>query len=156
MVKATEPVRCSIGVDVPPERAFEIFVERVGQWWPIAYTYSEDQFETATIEPRDGGHWFETRLDGSREDWGEVRRFEPGKRLVLSFNVGADRKPEPPERHSKVEINFVPASGGTRVELEHRDFAKHGKGAETLREALARQGWPVILASFARGVRHAR
>ena len=153
MAKATEPVRCSIGVGVPPERAFEIFVGRLGRWWPIPYTYSEDQFETAAIEPRDGGHWFETRLDGSREDWGEVRRFEPGKRLVLSFNVGADRKPEPPERHSKVEITFVPASGGSRVEVEYRDFAKHGEGAETLREGLERQGWPVILASYAREVR---
>jgi uncharacterized protein YndB with AHSA1/START domain len=154
--KAIEPVQCSIGVGIPPERAFEIFVERFGRWWPIAYTYSLDQFETATIEPRDGGHWYETRLDGSREDWGDVRRFEPGKRLLLSFNVSADRKPEPPERQSEVEIRFVPASGGARVELEHRKLAKHGDGAETLRQGLALQGWPVILASFAREARLAR
>jgi len=156
MANPIEPIHCSIGVGVAPERAFEIFVQDFGRWWPIAYTYSEDQFETAAIEERVGGRWFETGLDGSRANWGEVRAFARGRSLILSFNVSPERKPEPPERESEVAIRFVPASGGTRLELEHRDLAKHGDGAEKLRQGMAsRQGWPLILACFARETRYA-
>jgi hypothetical protein len=55
-----------------------------------------------------------------------------------------------------VAIRFLPASGGTRLELEHRDLAKHGKGAAKLRQGMAsKQGWPLILACFARETRYA-
>jgi len=149
-----EPIRCAIGVSAPPERAFEIFVTEIGRWWPLAYTWGEDQFETAAIEGRAGGRWFETDLDGGESDWGNVRAFEPGRCLILSFNVSPERQPEPPERQSEVAVRFIPASGGTRVELEHRDLARHGKGAERLRDGMAsRRGWPLILASFARQAR---
>jgi uncharacterized protein YndB with AHSA1/START domain len=156
MPNAIEPVRCTIGVSVPPETAFDIFVGDIGRWWPIAYTYSEDQFETAAIDDRVGGRWYETKLDGSEAEWGEVRAFAPGRSLILSFNVGPDRKPQAPAQHSEVAIRFLPASGGTRVELEHRDLAKHGKDADKLRQGMASpQGWPLILASFARETRYA-
>lgn len=156
MADDIEPIRCSIGVGVSPERAFEIFVRDFGRWWPIAYTYGEDQFETAEIEERAGGSWFETKLDGSRATWGEVRAFARGRGLILSFNVGPDRKPQPPERHSEVAIRFLPASGGTRIELEHRDLAKHGDGAARLRQGMASsRGWPLILAAYARETRYA-
>jgi uncharacterized protein YndB with AHSA1/START domain len=150
-----EPIRCSVGVSVPPKSAFDIFVDDVGRWWPLPYTWGEDQFENACIEPRAGGEWFETALDGSKAEWGEVRAFEPGHSLILSFNVSPERKPEPPERQSEVAIRFLPATGGTRVELEHRNLERHGAGAERLRHGMAsRQGWPLILASFARETRH--
>jgi uncharacterized protein YndB with AHSA1/START domain len=150
------PIRCAIDVAVPPECAFERFVAGIGRWWPIPYTYGEDRFGTATIEPRAGGRWFETMLDGREENWGTVRVLDPGRRLVLSFNVSPQRTPEPPERESEVEIGFAPRDGGTRIELEHRDLGRHGEGAEALRAGMAsRQGWPLILASFAREMRYA-
>jgi uncharacterized protein YndB with AHSA1/START domain len=153
---AIEPVRCSIEVKLPPERAFKVFVEHFGRWWPIAYTYGEHEFDGATIEPKTGGHWFEKKRDGTRMDWGEVRLFQPGREIVLSFNVGADRKPEPPERNSEVAIRFVPAGGGTRIELEHRQIERH-KDGEKLRAGMASgQGWPLILAAYAREARYAR
>ena len=149
-----EPIRSSIGVGVPTELAFDIFVKDIGCWWPIAYTFGEDQFETAEIEPRAGGRWFERNLEGAETDWGEVRAFEAGWRLVLSFAVGPERNPEPPDKASELEIRFKQASGGTRLELEHRDFERHGKGADKLRAGMAsRQGWPLILASYAREIR---
>jgi uncharacterized protein YndB with AHSA1/START domain len=129
-------------------------VDGIGRWWPIAYTYGGSEFETATIERGAGGHWFETTRDGTRMNWGEVRAFEPGRELVLSFNVGADRKPEPPERNSEVAIRFIASNGGTRVELEHRHFERH-KDGERLRTGMASEhGWPLILASYERETRH--
>ena len=154
--KTIEPIRCSIGVAVPPKRAFEVFTKDIGRWWPLPYSWGEDQLETVRIEEHAGGRWFETDLDGGISDWGEVRAFEPGRCLILSFNVSPKRQPEPPERQSEVLVRFLPASGGTRVELEHRDLEKHGKDAESLQHGMgSRQGWPLILASFARETRYA-
>lgn len=154
--EAIEPIRCTIGVSAAPDKAFRIFTRDIGKWWPLPYTWSEDQFETAVIEDHAGGRWYEIGLDGVESDWGAVRAFEPGDALVLSFNVSPERTPEPPERQSEVAIRFVPASGGTRIELEHRDLARHGEKAATLREGMAsRHGWPLILASYARAVRNA-
>jgi uncharacterized protein YndB with AHSA1/START domain len=151
---AIEPVRCSIGVAAPPDEAFRRFVRDIGRWWPLPYTFSEDRFETAEIEQRAGGRWFERNLEGAETSWGEVRVFEPAHRLVLAFGVSPQRQPVPPDKQSEVEIRFEPASGGTRVEVEHREFERHGAGADQLRQGMAsRQGWPLILASFARELR---
>jgi hypothetical protein len=39
---------------------------------------------------------------------------------------------------------------GTRVELEHRAFERHGQGAEGDRAAMdSSQGWPLLLERFA-------
>jgi uncharacterized protein YndB with AHSA1/START domain len=152
MAEKTAPVRASVVVDHPIERAFDIFVGKIGQWWPMPYTYAEDEFETAVIEPRDGGRWFERTTAGAEIGWGDVRIFERPLRLVVSYAVSAMRAPEPPEHASEVEITFTPiGETRTRVDLEHRHFEKHGEGAKRLREGMgSRQGWPLILASFAR------
>ena len=153
--QTVEPVRKSVTVDVPPERAFSLFAEELGRWWPTPYTYAGDKFETAAIEPRTGGRWFERAQNGAETSWGEVRAYEPPRRLVLSFAISPARAPEPPEKASEVEIQFdAQGSSSTRVALEHRDFARHGTGAATLRNGMASpQGWPLILAAYARAAR---
>jgi uncharacterized protein YndB with AHSA1/START domain len=85
-----------------------------------------------------------------------VRAFEPPERIVLSFAVSPSRMPEPPERASEVEVRFrAESSARTRIELEHRDFARHGRGARELREGMdSPQGWRLILASYARATRN--
>lgn len=149
------PIQDAVTVDAPAEEVFKRFVESFGRWWPIAYSWGESEFATAVIEPQAGGRWYETLNDGTEKDWGEVRAFEPGSRLILSFNISPERTPEPPERQSEVEFRFISESGKTRVELEHRDLGKHGKNAERLRQGLeSPQGWPLILASFAREIRY--
>jgi uncharacterized protein YndB with AHSA1/START domain len=138
-----------------PKEIFQRFVNDIGRWWPMSYTFGGARFAGAAIEPRAGGHWFETDADGRRTDWGDVRAFEPGRRLVLGFAISPDRKPEPPEKASEVEIRFTAAGAGTRIDLEHRDFEKHGDGAEMLRNGMAsQQGWPLLLASFARTLKY--
>ncbi|MGO4128696.1 SRPBCC family protein [Inquilinus sp. YAF38] len=151
---ALGPVRAGITVDAPPERAFEAFTAELGRWWPLAYTYAQAELDTAVIEPQAGGLWFERDRAGRETAWGEVRAYEPPSRLVLSFAVSPERAPEPEARASEVEIRFVPEGRGTRVELEHRDFERHGDGAGRLRDGMASPGgWPLILADFARHLR---
>jgi uncharacterized protein YndB with AHSA1/START domain len=145
------PVKAGVTVSAPVEHAFSVFVDRITDWWPKAYTFSQDAVTQIVIEPRVGGHWYETDLRGRRLDWGEVRAFEKERRLVLSWAVSAERTQEPPERASEVEVRFRAAAPRlARVELEHRDFERHGAGAEILRRGMAsNQGWPYILRQYA-------
>src|SRR5882762_2502274 len=108
------PVRAAVTVEAPQDRAFEVFVDQIGRWWPLGYTFAGPEFETATIEPWPGGRWFERDRVGQGTGWGEVRACEPPSRLVLSFAVSPQRTPEPPERASEVEIHFLPEGGWTR------------------------------------------
>jgi len=152
----TQQIVHEIRVALRPAQAFTRFVDDLGLWWPLAYTWSGARFATARIDSRVGGRWFETARDGEDKPWGEVRLFERGAKLLLSFNVGANRQPEPPERQSEVEIAFVPDGDGARIRIEHRDLDKHGDGAEAIRQGMgSEQGWPLILAEFEREIRRA-
>lgn len=152
---ALSPIHASIEVALPLERAFERFVAEIGRWWPLEYTYTQAQFEQATIEREPGGRWYERDHSGKETAWGDVRAYSPPDRLVLGFAISPQRVLEPPERASEVEIRFRPlANRRTRLEVEHRDLARHGDGAAKLREGMASpQGWPLILAAYARYVR---
>lgn len=121
----------------------------------LAYTFSGPTFATAVVEPGSGGRWFERDESGRELPWGEVRAYEEGRRLVLSFAIGLDRQPTPAEEASEVEVRFTPADGErTKVAVEHRDFARHGEGAAKMREAMdSPQGWPLILAELRRAAR---
>ncbi len=56
-----------------------------------------------------------------------------------------------PAKASEVEIRFTPVDdGSTRVDLEHRNFARMGAGWETMRTMVDGQmGWGELLAIFA-------
>jgi uncharacterized protein YndB with AHSA1/START domain len=145
------PIVHRVEVDLPPERAFELFTD-LWAWWPLAYTFAEGRCSAAWVEPRPGGRWLERDEDGRELPWGDVRACEPGRRLVLGFAIGADRQPVPFDRASEIEVRFAPAGGGrSTVEVEHRDLARHGNGAVELRAGMdSPQGWPLILAELRR------
>lgn len=147
-------VRREVTVDTSVEEAFRAFTERLEVWWPPSFTFGGEAFEAAAVEPKEGGRWFERGRDGREVDWGEVRAWDPPQRVVLSWRVSPARRQEPPERASEVEVAFRPAGAArTRVELVHRDFARHGEGAEAMRAGMAsEQGWTGLLASYRREV----
>jgi hypothetical protein len=49
------PVRHSVVVNAPVERAFTVFTDGFGTWWPKSHTISAAPVEQAIIEPRAGG-----------------------------------------------------------------------------------------------------
>ena len=52
-----------------------------------------------------------------------------------------------------MEVRFADAGDGTtRVELEHRGFARQGEGADEYRRLMGEQGWPYALERYARAV----
>lgn len=147
MREEPDAIRRRVMLAAPVEEAFRAFAERLGAWWPAAFTFSGDRFATAAVEAGVGGRWFERDIDGRETSWGEVRAWEPPHRLVLSWRVSPERTQEPPERASEVEVRFHESQGlRTRIEVIHRDFGRHGEGAEAMRAGMAsEQGWSGLL-----------
>jgi uncharacterized protein YndB with AHSA1/START domain len=149
-------VRKTITVDADVQRAFEVFTQRHGSWWPRAYHIGTAEYETAFIEPFAGGRWFERGVDNSECDWGRVLVWEPPHRLVLSWQISADWQFDP-ELVTELDIRFEPVgTTQTRVSLEHRHFERYGARAAEMRAIFdsggvpgAPQGWAGILRQFA-------
>ena len=134
------PVRQAVSVARPPREAFEIFTSGMARWWPLAkHSVSQARAASCAIEPRVGGEVFEVRDDGERYSWGRVLAWEPPHRLVVTWHPG-----QPADSAQEVEVRFVPEGRGTRVELEHRGWAKLGARARAARESYA-GGWAVVL-----------
>jgi uncharacterized protein YndB with AHSA1/START domain len=151
---ALEPITHQTIIPASPRRVFEVFCA-LGVWWPLAYTFSEARFEDGAVERRKGGRWYERDVEGKETEWGDVRAYDEGQRLVLGWGIGADRRPVPLEEASEVELRFEPVQGGARVTIEHRAFERHGDSGATLRTGMSSpQGWPLILAELRRTIRH--
>jgi uncharacterized protein YndB with AHSA1/START domain len=88
-----------------------------------------------------------------------VLAYEPPERVVLSWDIGLDWKLETDlSKTSEVEVRFI-AEGPerTRVELEHRNLERHGRGWEGMRDAVGSDGgWPSGLRRFGAHVGRAR
>ncbi|MDG4790702.1 SRPBCC family protein [Micromonospora sp. WMMD1102] len=154
---STYSVRSSLRVPGPADRAFAVFTEGLADWWVKEYTWSGPQkLAKLGIEPGSGGMLYEIGPHGFRADWGRVLEWQPPRRLVFNWQIGPDRAPVPDPAHSSVvEARFAPqADGTTLVEVEHRDFDRHGEAAEGYREALT-AGWYELLSRYATAVGHA-
>lgn len=142
----------AVTVPASPDDAFAAFTGRMAEWWPPEYTWSGAALAHVGMEPRAGGRWYERDTRGAEQAWGAVRAWEPPRRVVLSWQISPARQPEPDaSRASEVEARFTPDGHGTRVEVEHRHFVRHGADvADAYRAGMdSPQGWPAILSRFA-------
>lgn len=145
-------IQKTITVEAPQERAFAVFAEQMGSWWALeTKAIGSAKAETAVVEPRAGGRWFERGVDGSECDWGRVIAYEPPGRLVLNWQISATWQYDP-EIKTEVEVRFI-AEGKTRtrVELEHRGLLEaYGDGAEQIHATFdSPGGWIEILNHYA-------
>lgn len=135
-----EPLRKSVTVGKPVEQAFNLFTAGLARWWPLGrYSVSQERAITCVMEPRVDGSLYELRDDGERFLWGRVLVWDPPHRVVFSWHPGRDA-----ETAQEVEIRFSAQGHSTRVDLEHRDWAKLGDRARETREGYER-GWDVVL-----------
>lgn len=149
-----EPVRASVRLDCPADHAFELFTEHIGRWWPLAYTFAEGRLAAVEIRPGARGQWLERDADGRETSWGAVTEWDPPHGFTAEFAISPGRAPEPPGRRSEVRFRFARENGGSRIDLEHDGFERHGEGGAAMREGMASpRGWPLILAEFARETR---
>jgi uncharacterized protein YndB with AHSA1/START domain len=138
-----EPLRLSVRVPRPPAEAFELFTAGLARWWPLAtHSISQAHAASCVIEPRVGGAVYEVDRDGTRHPWGQVRAWDPPRRLVLFWHPG-----RPQEQGQEVEVRFEPEGAATRVELEHRDWQKLGAEAAQGRESYGR-GWATVVQKY--------
>jgi uncharacterized protein YndB with AHSA1/START domain len=145
-------VQATITVDAPLERAFTVFTDDIGSWFPREYNLMQSDIVERVFEPHVGGHIFDKGAGGEECHWGRVLAYEPPTRVVFSWDItpqwtiAAD-----PSETSEVEVVFVAESDGrTRVELEHRHLERHGDGWEQLRDSIAGDGgWSGCLAAYA-------
>lgn len=147
-------VQKTLLVNSPQKRAFEVFTELFGSWWPLAtHHIGASPAQTAIIEPKAQGRWFERAANGAETDWGRVLVWEPPHRIVLSWDIGTDWKYDA-TLGTEVEVRFVPEGPEiTRVEFEHRRLERYGAQAKTMQEILGREtGWPSILGNFTKGI----
>jgi uncharacterized protein YndB with AHSA1/START domain len=146
-----EAVRREITVPAPPERAFAVFTQRFDAWWPRSHHIGEAEMAEAIVEPRAGGRWYERGVDGSECTWGEVLAYDPPHRLRLSWHLNGEWAHDPDPAHaSEVEVTFTPVGEGTRVELTHRHFERHGATADALRTGVSAEGgWGGLLKLYA-------
>ena len=63
----------TVTVETGQAHAFDIFVNHVSTWWPIAtHGLGEMPGQSVTIEPHAGGRWFERDKNGTEFTWGRV------------------------------------------------------------------------------------
>ena len=143
------PVRKSVRVGAPPERAFAVFTAGVGRWWPKSHHIGAADLDAIVIEPKAGGRWYERGVDGTQCEVGKVLVWEPPARLVLCWQLSADWKFDP-NLMTEVEVRFIPdGANATRVELEHRNLDRFGDRADVVRKSIdAPEGWSGLLQLF--------
>lgn len=153
MTQTTDAVTHSVLVPLAPEAAFELFVERFDRWWPReGHHILEPELAAVTIEPREGGRWYERAVDGSECDWGYVRELDPPHRILLAWHLNPMFEFDPdPAKATEVEVTFSAEEKSTRVTLEHRGFEVHGDAGPAMRKSVSSDGgWASLLEDYAR------
>jgi len=142
----------TIAVAVPVDRAFGVFTDSIGVWWP--YGIGDFDKVQVILEPREGGRWYERDMDGSEWDWGRVLAWAPPHRLVVTWQVNGRWQYDPdPARASEIEVRFT-ADGParTRVDLAHRGLDRLA-GGQNIYDAVSEDGsglgWSAALELFA-------
>ncbi|HEX8365242.1 MAG TPA: SRPBCC family protein [Allosphingosinicella sp.] len=147
---APAPIRKTLRVRAPQEKAFRVFAASMGKWWLKSHSLLASPQQDVLIEPREGGRWFERGEDGSEQDWGRVLAWEAPDRIVLAWQLNADWAYDP-DFETIVEVTFTAAGEETIVAFEHRDLERYGERAEEIRggyESGMEGGWAALLEGF--------
>lgn len=115
MSAAVADIKRSVVVSAPVEQAWEVFVGRPSDWWPLArHSIAGDDAVGVEIGPE---RVVERVKDGTEHTWGRVLAWEPPRRLAFTWEI------DPTGRcGTEIEVRFSPEGDGTRVDLEHRGW----------------------------------
>ncbi len=131
----------SVVLNCSPERAFALFTQRAGEWWPANRRHTKDTSSTIHVEAT--GRFFERATDGTEVELGAVLLFAPDQKLVLNWYPGTG-----PQHPTRVEVTFDVVDAGTRVTVEHgpgpAGLDVYGRNAHRYDES-----WNLVLASLA-------
>ncbi len=138
----TAPLIRTVTVPCSAERAFAVFTERIGDWWPLA-THTKTDGLGERLEFVDG-RLVETAADGSSYVAANVTDWQPPDRLALEWLPG-------PDGGTSVTVEFVPETDrSTRVVLTHEGWERLGERAELARSSYGGEhAWGWVLGLFA-------
>ena len=141
---APAAIRKTIEVKAPIERAFDVFANRIGEWWHKDHSLAQGIKQVdVVIEPRAGGRWYELAEDGSEYQWGKVIAYERPNRLVLAWQLNREFTYDS-DFETTVDVRFEETAEGTRVHFEHRDLERMGADAVETFESMD-GGWGMLL-----------
>ncbi len=130
-------VLVSTRVKATPERAFAAFTEEIAQWWQPngLFELRRSRSGVLSFEPGPRGRLIETYADGSVFVIGDVRVWDPPRRLV----VGWRQESFAPDQSTELHVRFELVDQETRVTVEHF-------GWDTIPEKhAARHGFPLAV-----------
>lgn len=136
------PIRREVLVESGPDKAFEVFTARIGDWWPLGghSVYGEGGRVAFT-----DGEIVEHSAAGEVSVWGRVTRWEPPSVVAFTWHPG--RPMGPP---TEVTVSFAAVGEQTLVTLEHRGWEVLADPAAARAEY--ESGWPAVLDCYREGV----
>jgi uncharacterized protein YndB with AHSA1/START domain len=148
-----EPVRKSITVESPVDRAFATFTDGMSGWWPLdthSIAAGRDDVTSTDVqfERREGGRLLEILSNGEECSWGEILVWEPPSRVVLTWHPGY----EDPSESTELEVRFSAEGDLTRVDLEHRGWERLGERGQQARTGY-NEGWDYVIGRYVEGIR---
>lgn len=139
----TDPVVKSVNVTCTADHAFNVWVARIADWWPLdthAVSVADGKpAQSVEIEPFVGGGIIETKHDGTQTHWGTVLAFEPAKRFAMTWHPGYGE-----DKQTLVEVEFEATETGAKVTLTHSGWEIWGEDADTRVKGYV-QGWAHIM-----------
>jgi hypothetical protein len=124
-----------------PARAFALFTEHAGQWWPEERRHTADSASTIRMEA--SGRFYERAEDGTEVELGVVRVFDPPAHLALDWFPGSGKL-----HPTHVDIRFEAVAAGTLVTVTHEAgaapadlFSRNQTGYD--------RSWELVLAAIA-------
>jgi uncharacterized protein YciI/uncharacterized protein YndB with AHSA1/START domain len=134
-VTTLPPIHREVLVDADPERAFAVFTDRIGHWWPLA---EHGVYGVGATVGFEDGAIVERSPEGEPARWGQVTRWEPGEAVAFSWHPGGD-----PDKASTVIVTFLSRGAQTLVILEHSGWEVYVDPDAARSEY--DQGWPPVL-----------
>src|SRR5262245_19041581 len=103
MGDALPPVQKTVMVPLATAAAFDLFVGRLHEWWPLAArSVFLDNAASCHVEAHVGGRLYERSHDGREATWGHFIVFEDTTRVVFTWHPGIAETSA-----TEVEINFL-------------------------------------------------
>jgi hypothetical protein len=105
---ADASVRSAIVVEAPLDRAFSVFTEGIGSWFPREYNLLDIDIGERVFEPHVGGRILDRGTDGSECVWGPRAHLQLPDRVVFSWDISPRWHIETdPEKASEVEVRRI-------------------------------------------------
>jgi hypothetical protein len=135
-----EPVVKVMMIPGSPAVVFELFTDRMSDWWPLeSHSVGEKDAVGVRVEPGVGGRVIETTSDGTEHEWARIKDWVPGERLEMDWYPG-----NPSSQATHLEITFRQTAEGTEMTLVHDGWQARGVDAERMRDSYG-TGWDLVL-----------